>query len=199
MRFSFSVLLLGASLLMAGTAAAQAPKTTEPESKLGLLKSRVSYNLDAGMQFAGRYGTMSYISPTATYQVSNRFRIFAGTTLLRTQSYLRNSYASAADQPITPSFSVANNMLVQAGGTYLVNPRLALTGMAWKDLSNQPFAPRVNPYAGFGSMGSGVNIRADYQLTENISVSGGVRVSQGASPGYGYGGMYGSPMMPFGY
>ncbi|OUJ72524.1 hypothetical protein BXP70_18375 [Hymenobacter crusticola] len=151
------------------------------------------------MQFAGRYGTMSYISPTATYQVSNRFRVFAGTTFLRTQSYLGNRYTSETNQPLTPNFNTANNVLVQAGGTYLVSPRLALTGMAWKDLSTQPFAPRVNPYAGFGSMGSGVNIRADYQLTENISVSGGVRVSQGASPGYGYGGMYGSPMMPYGY
>ena len=197
MRLSFSVLLLGASLFWAGNAAAQAPQADEPT--LGLLKPRVSYHLDAGMQFAGRYGLLSYVSPTASYQVSNRFSVFTGATFLRTQSYLGSPYTTTTDRPLAPNFGAANHVIVRAGGTYLVSPRLALTGMAWKDLSNQPYMPRVNPYAGFGNMGSGVNIRADYQLTENISVSGGVRVSQGAGPGYGYGGMYGSPMMPFGY
>ena len=196
MRLSSFVLALGASLLVAGTAAAQAPQTAAAPTP-GLLGPRVSYHLDAGMQFAGHYGSSSYLSPTATYQLSNRFRLFTGLTYLRTQSNFGYAYNPSTDKPLAPSFNATNHLLLQAGGTYLVSPRLALTGSAWKDLSQQPYTPRVNPYAGFGNLGSGVNIRADYQLTENISVSGGVRVTQGAAPSYG--GMYGSPMMPLGY
>lgn len=195
MRVLSSIVLFGASLFLVGTAAAQAPTVTAAPMP-GLLGPRVSYHLDAGMQFAGRYGSASYVSPTATYQLSNRFRLFTGLTFLRTQSNLAYPYGYGADRPMAPNFAVNNHLIVQGGGTYLVSPRLALTGMAWKDLSNQPYMPRVNPYAGFGNMGSGVNIRADYQLTENISVSGGMRVTQGAAPGYG---MYGSPMSPLGY
>ena len=180
---------------MAGTAAAQAPQAApEAAPNLGLRAPRVSYHLDAGMQFAGRYGSASYLSPTATYQLTNRLRLFTGLTFLRTQSTF--GYGSTGDNQLFPGSNVNNHLLVQAGGTYAVSPRLALTGSAWKDLSQRPYAPMVNPYAGFTNMGSGVNIRADYQLTENISVSGGVRVTQGAGPGYG---PYGSPMMPLGY
>ncbi|WP_188815205.1 hypothetical protein [Hymenobacter cavernae] len=187
-----------ASLLVVNLALAQGPATSTLAAPTpGLLGPRVSYHLDAGMQFAGRYGSASYLSPTATYQVSNRFRLFTGLTYVRTQSSFGYAYNPSTDKPLSPSFNATNHLLIQAGGTYLVSPRLALTGSAWKDLSQQPYTPRVNPYAGFGNLGSGVNIRADYQLTENISVSGGVRVTQGATPGYG--GLYGSPMMPLGY
>jgi len=184
------------SLLLANLALAQAPVTSMAPSP-GLLGPRVSYHLDAGMQFAGRYGSASYLSPTATYQLSNRFSLFTGVTFLRTQSNLGYAYGYSAERPVAPNLNTNNHLILQAGGTYLVSPRLALTGSAWKDLSKQPYMPTVNPYAGFTNMGSGVNIRADYQLTEHLSVSGGVRVTQGAP---GSGGMYGSPMlMPMGY
>ena len=185
---------------MAGTAVAQAPQdATEAAPSPGLLGPRVSYHLDAGMQFAGRYGSASYLSPTATYQLTNRLRLFTGLTFLRTQSNF--GYGYTGDKQLFPNSNINNHLLMQAGGTYAVSPRLALTGSAWKDLSQRPYMPTVNPYAGFTNMGSGVNIRADYQITENFSVSGGVRVTQGAAPGYGsYGSpMMGSPMMPLGY
>ncbi|UOQ76315.1 hypothetical protein MUN84_17325 [Hymenobacter sp. 5516J-16] len=92
-----------------------------------------------------------------------------------------------------------NRYLLQGGGQYALSPRLLLTGSAWKDLTPTAGAP-VNPYAGFGgNLGSGVNLRADYHITENFSVSGGVRVSNGAStyPG-AYSPLYNSGA-PFGF
>ncbi|RAK69456.1 hypothetical protein DLM85_00890 [Hymenobacter edaphi] len=89
--------------------------------------------------------------------------------------------------PRPGTWTGTNHYLIQGGGTYALSPRLFLTGSAWKDLTPATPGALVNPYAGFGgNLGQGVNLRADYHITENFSVSGGVRVSQGATaPGLG--------------
>ncbi|UYZ60738.1 hypothetical protein [Hymenobacter latericus] len=193
MKFRFFV-ALGALLLSAGAIMAQ---DVQEAPSLGLRTPLVSYNLQAGASFAGRYGSATYLSPQANFQVSNRLTLFAGGTFMRFMP-------GAAHYPATteggaPRASLrngTNRYLLYGGGTYALSPRLALTGSAWKDLT--PGLPNlgaaVNPYSGFGNLGQGVNLRADYKLTENISVSGGVRVVQGASSAPGLNPMLYSPV-----
>ncbi|WP_400191445.1 hypothetical protein [Hymenobacter sp. B81] len=174
-------LLPALGLLLAVPALAQ----TDDESAarpLGLGAARWSYSLNAGATFAGRYGSASYLSPQATYQLSNRLQLFGGLTYLRAMPGAAFYPAPENGAPAAGRLG-SNHYLLQGGGTYALSPRLALTGSAWKDFSPRP-APgtRVNPYAGFGNLGSGVNLRADYQITERFSVSGGLRFSQGAAP-----------------
>ncbi|QIL78093.1 hypothetical protein G7064_17140 [Hymenobacter sp. HDW8] len=156
-----------------------------------MLRSRVSYNLSAGATFAGRFGSATYLSPTASYQVNNRLRLFTGLTYLRVLP--GSVYARSSDNLLATTPMVTNHYLVQAGAEYALSPRVSLTGTAWRDFSNLPPAPGIRGFSG-GNMGSGFNMRADYKITENISVSGGVRYSTGATPGLGMG-----PGYPYGW
>lgn len=174
-----AVLLLSASAALAQTA--PAPEAPTP----GLRPARMSYSLNAGATFAGRYGSATYLSPQANYQLTNRLQLFGGLTYMRTLPGA--AYFPAAENGLRPNaWAGTNHLLVHGGGTYALSPRLSLTGSAWKDLTPTMPGTLVNPYAGFGgNLGQGVNLRADYHITEHFSVSGGVRVSQGATaPGY---------------
>ena len=179
------VYLLPAALLL--SFAAQAQEAAPAAPKPGL---KPSYSLQAGATFAGRYGSASCLSPTVSLPLSKRFSVFGGVTYLRTTpgAAFAPSVAEGAGRPLMPG---TNHYLIQGGGQYALSDRLSLTGSAWKDLTPAgQFG--VNPYAGFGgNLGQGVNLRADYHITENFSVSGGVRVSNGAT--IAPGGYYGSP------
>ncbi|OON67147.1 hypothetical protein B0919_19995 [Hymenobacter sp. CRA2] len=145
--------------------------------------SPLTYSLNAGAVFAGRFGSATYLSPRVNYQLTNRLQLFGGLTYLR--SMPGAAYLPASELGTKANaWAGTNHYLLQGGGTYALSPRLSLTGSAWKDFS--PAGPAVNPYAGFGgNLGQGVNLRADYHITEHFSVSGGVRVSQGSTaPGY---------------
>jgi hypothetical protein len=198
-----SIVLLGLLLAGAAASAQNMPYLAAgtPAPGLGTLGQRTSFNLNAGAMFAGRYGSASYLSPTMAYQVTRRFSVFGGATLLRTTPGVAygNAYSGTdvAYGTSRPGYFGMNRMLIQGGGQYAVSPRLTLTGSAWKDLT--PAGYNVNPYAGFGgNLGSGVNLRADYHITENFSVSGGLRMSNGTQAYPGYSPLY-SPGMPFGY
>ena len=167
---------LGAGLLLAGSAAAQTSLSSpEPAPRLGL---QPSYSLSAGAVFAGRLGTASYLSPSVLLPLTRRFSVFGGLTYLRTMLGTAFGPALPTDQlPAAPT--AFNRYLLYAGGQYAVSPRLLLSGTTWKDLTPTSML-RVNPYAGFNNnLGSGMSLRADYHITENFSVSGGVRVSNG--------------------
>lgn len=184
----FAIALLSTGPLLAQTPVV-IPVAAEVEAPLlGLQAKRTAYQLNIGTTFAGGLGSAMHISPRVTHQLGKRFYVFGGMTYMRT--FLNPAYvAPQEDTPVNNRFAINNQYLIYGGGTYLVSPRLALTGTAWKDMS-----PTVNPYAGFGSMGQGMSMRADYRLTENLTVSGGVRVANGV----GYAPLYG-PGTYFGY
>ena len=195
MLSKLSVLFVGACLSLTGSVLAQTPTEVETASPTpSLLRSRVSYNLSAGATFAGRFGSATYLSPTASYQLTNRLRLFTGLTYMR--AFPGAFYPRTSDSPSTTAPLATNHYLVQAGAEYALSPRVSLTGTAWRDFSNLPPAPGINGFSGFGggNLGSGVNLRADYHITENLSVSGGVRYSTGATPGLGLG-----PGYPYGW
>lgn len=192
---NISALLAGACLFLTGGALAQTPTDAETGPPVpSLLRSRVSYNLSAGAMFAGRLGSATYLSPTMSYQATNRLRLFAGLTYVRSLPgvYYSPTVITDGGGPITSAPMATNHYLVQAGAEYMLSPRVSLTGTAWRDFSNLPPAPGIRGFSG-GNMGSGVNVRADYHITENFSVSGGIRYSTGAAPGYGLGMGPGSP------
>lgn len=181
----------------AGAAAAQtttlptAPMPTGAAPKLGIVGPRASYSVNAGFVTAGRFGSASYLTPLASYQLTKRFSVFAGLTYMH---IVPGIGALTPEGTRTVGLAGMNRYVVQGGGAYALSPRVTLVGSAWKDLTPNTFGNGVNPYAGFSNMGSGVNMRADFKITEHMTVSGGVRVSNGVAPGY-------SPYSigPFGY
>ncbi|PJJ59186.1 hypothetical protein [Hymenobacter chitinivorans] len=186
--------LLGVS---AGAARAQtttlptAPVPADAAPKLGLVGPRASYSMSAGFVTAGRFGSASYLTPLASYQLTKRFSVFAGLTYMH---IVPGIGATTPEGARTIGLSGLNRYLIQGGGAYALSPRVTLVGSAWKDLTPNTFGNGVNPYAGFSNQGSGVNMRADFKITEHMTISGGVRVSNGVAPGY-------SPysLGPFGY
>ncbi|GAA4017619.1 hypothetical protein GCM10022408_34050 [Hymenobacter fastidiosus] len=183
--------------LLSAAASAQTtalPTTAPPVGAApgpGLAAPRVSYSLSAGFVTAGRFGSASYLTPLASYQLTRRFSVFAGLTYMHIVPGIGMLTPEAGR---TLGTTGLNRYVVQAGGAYALSPRVALVGSAWKDLTPAGFGGAVSPYAGFGNQGSGVNMRADFKVSEHMTLSGGVRVSNGAAPGY-------SPFSigPFGY
>ncbi|TGE29633.1 hypothetical protein [Hymenobacter metallicola] len=177
-------LLLGVSASAARaqtTALPTAPVPADTAPKLGLVGPRTSYSMSAGFITAGRFGSASYLTPLASYQLTNRFSVFAGLTYMH---IVPGIGATTPEGARTLGGAGLNRYIVQGGGAYALSPRVTLVGSAWKDLTPTTFGSGVNPYAGFTNLGSGVNMRADFKLTEHMTVSGGVRVSNGAAPGY---------------
>ncbi len=191
-RFMIRLSVFLVSLLLAGSAVAQTTPmanvgvATSSPTLPGVLGPRQSFRVNAGFMTAGRWGSASYVSPEAAYKLSNRLTVFTGLTYMRLTPGIANR---PVGDGVPRAWNGTNRYLVQAGAQYLVSPRLALTGTAWKDLSGAvPRGLVVNPYAGFGgNMGSGMSLRADYMITENLTISGGIRTSNGqpaAYPGY---------------
>lgn len=174
-----------ACLLPAGTAAAQSVAPLAALSappRLGVAGPRHSMQLSAGVISAGQLGSASYVGPQLSYRLTPRLTVFGGATYLRVVPNWASGYAYADGQP--RPWNGINRLLMQGGAQYAVSPRLALTATAWKDLSGQvPGGSMLSPYAGFGGRRSGMGLRADYLITKNFSISGGLRMSNSAFPG----------------
>lgn len=151
--------------------------------------SRFSYGLSLGSSFGTGFGA-TYVEPSVRYQVNDRFKVFGSLTYLNMmpQQYLVNS---AEGGGILRHTSGSNHYIANAGVDYLASDRLILSGSVWRDFSNVPAQSRL--YNGlFQPLRSGADFRATYKITENISVSGGVRYSNGGAPmGIGPGPYYG--------
>lgn len=183
LRFSAAAALL----LFAGPAFAQNTASLAATAGLGapllpgLREPRQNVQLSAGLLTAGRLGTASWLRPIASYRLTPRLKVFGGFTYLRTTpgpAY----YPSATPDNQPRPWTGYNQFLWQGGAQYAVSPRLALTGTAWQEIPGG--RPRISPYAGFGRQGSGMSLRADYLITENFSVSGGLRMSNGQGPAF---------------
>ncbi len=175
-----------------------APEVMKPAAKPSFAGPRLSYGLNAGTSISNM-GSASYLEPSVRYQVTNRFRGFASFSYM---AVMPQSYKTTTPEggTIMRRTGASSHYIVSAGGEYLLSDRLILSGRVWKDLSQAPGQnPMYNRYNGFMNPGrQGADFRATYKITEHLSVTGGVRYTDGASPFYNpYGPGYGNS--PFGY
>lgn len=192
-------LLLGTEDLSAQTLA---DKTSSVDS-LQLLEKpvpRVSYGLTAGA-FGGTLGYGSYLEPRINYQLTPRFLVFG--SLMAVQHWGSTSFNSHFQgEGVSNQFSSAPNrqFLFHVGGAYAMTDKLTLSGSVWKDLSSNgaPLRALSSPYSLYRYPQQGYNFQAHYKVSENVTISGGVRSGNGYSQG-----MYGNPMggyySPWGY
>lgn len=206
-----ALLLSGSAIAQSGTkqqidstpAVATTPTAPAAEEAVPsiLIKPRLSYNLEVGAMYNTQFGGSTYIQPTARYQISNRFRAHASFTFMNTmpQDY---TVASPEGGTIVRRSSGQQHYIVSVGGDYLVNERLMLSGNIWRDFSN--LSSQTSLYNSFYSPGRmGADLSASYKVTKNITISGAIRYSDGASPysspfyNSGFGNSFSSG--PFGY
>lgn len=142
---------------------------------------RLSYSLSTGMSFSNGFGSSQFVTPSVRYQVSNRFRVNAGLTYMHVSPY--NVPAMTGEgTTIMYRNSGGSHYIASAGVEYLASERLILSGNIWKDFSNLPPMQQFS-YGGLHSPGRmGADFQATYKITDNLSVSGGLRYTNGASP-----------------
>lgn len=155
-------------------------QNTSEETPSILMKPRLSYNLNVGAMYNSHFGASSYIQPTARYQISDRFRAHASFMFVNTMPH---DYTAATPEggTVVRRSNGQQHYIASVGGDYLVNERLILSGNIWKDFSNMPSQP--NHYNSFYSPGRmGADFSASYKVTNNFTITGGVRYSDGSSP-----------------
>ncbi|MCJ8165375.1 hypothetical protein MKJ04_11025 [Pontibacter sp. E15-1] len=173
----------------ASRVAAQAAEADTKE-KPAWTGPRLSYSLATGMSFSSGYGSSQFITPSVRYQVSSRFRVTAGLTYQNFSAYTTNATTPEGTTVLYRNGG-GSQYLASVGVDYLATDRLILSGNIWRDFSNMP-AQSLH-YNGLYSPGRmGADLRATYKITDNLSVTGGLRYTNGASP-------YGNPYYNSGF
>lgn len=188
----------GAAGELTSTPPALAPSTNittqTPASEITTIKTprKISYGLSAGTQFSRLFGTAAFLEPSVLFPVTKRFSGFASVNMITT--FGANPYLFGNDS-FTSNYTPIRNQrfILNAGGNYMVNDRLNLTGSVWRDFSKNPMPAPLNLYMPGGT--NGMSLRANYKVTENFSVSGGIRYSNG-NP---YNSMWYNPGSAWGY
>lgn len=140
---------------------------------------KLSYNLSMGASFSNGFGNATYVEPSVRYQVNNRFRVNASLTYMNVSNY-NTSVTSPEGTTVLYRNNGGSHYLASVGVDYLASDRLILSGNIWKDFSNMP--TQNLGYNLYSPGRFGADFRATYKITENFSVTGGVRYSEGASP-----------------
>ncbi|QMU27524.1 hypothetical protein [Adhaeribacter radiodurans] len=169
---------------------ADSVKTTQVSSVKPV--RRVSYSMSAGAQFAPGWGSATYLEPSVMVPITKRFSGFASLNMIST---FGNNYNWFGRENAGANYTPLQNrhFILHAGGNYLVNDRLRLTGSVWRDLSKNPMPAPVNLLMPGGS--NGMQFRAHYKVSDNFSVSGGLRYSNGNA----YQNSWYNPTSPYGY
>lgn len=164
------------------------PALSEPETKPQTATEKVTpapaafvrkphFSLSMGSQFS-RFGQAAYLQPTVSYPLTRRFQAFASLQFINT---FGSGFYPAGYEAGAPGFGSRSQQsyVVMAGGSYMVNEKLNITGSLWRDFAmTSGMAPqRLNPFSPAGSQG--MMLRAHYKITENLTVSGGVRYGNG--------------------
>ncbi|WP_207432635.1 hypothetical protein [Sabulibacter ruber] len=150
---------------------------------------RVSYGLNAGASFSN-FGSVSFVEPRLQYRVTPRFHVFSSLTMLQTWGGPTFRTTTGEGTSTLMTAAPSRQYLLHVGGSYAMSERLLLSGSVWKDLN--PSATNrwnSNPFL-YGRMpNQGFQFNAQYQVTPNVTISGGVRYSNGGNSnlwGYGY-------------
>lgn len=192
-RWLMCLLLIAASF--SGQAQSVATSAVDSLELQKVAPPRISYGLTAGA-FGGTLGYGSYLEPRINYQVSPRFQVFS--SLMAVQHWGSRTFNTTyKGEGLSNQFSTNPNrqFLLHVGGAYAMTDKLTLSGSVWKDLGPNatPFRTLSSPYGLYRSPQQGYNFQAHYKISDNVTISGGVRSGNGYSQG-----LYGDPMGGFG-
>ncbi|WP_192823428.1 hypothetical protein [Rufibacter sp. LB8] len=189
------------------TAGVQAQTVSSDSTKLPeVFVPRINYSFSAGASFSS-FGSATFVEPSVRYHVTPRFSVFSSLTMVQHwgNATFRGPVTEGGAAPTLLANSNANRQfLLHVGGSYAMTERLLLSGSVWKDL-NPMVTSRMygNPYTYGRLPKEGFQFNAQYKVSDNVTISGGVRYSNGGSywntpgafnsgfSGYSGAGMYG--------
>ena len=149
---------------------------------------KVFYNLSVGAGFSN-FGNYTYITPSVFYRLNPKWSVFTSLT------YLNGNFSYFGGDNRQPM--ATKNYLLHAGAAYDVNDKLRLSGSVWRDFSG--VTTQFNNSGLRQPAIYGTEFHARYKITDHLSVSGGIRTSNGSfySP-YNYNSYYSpSPFLGF--
>ncbi len=146
---------------------------------------KLNVHFSVGSQFSSYtgygYGLSTFVSPSLTYDVSKRFRIRGGLSLITTNYYGIQSFLS--EQGNSKSQLNYTSAFLYVSGTYLLNKNLTLSGMAFKEfpLAGDPLP--FSPYQSYSKEGAqGIRMDVNYKIGENFQIQAGFGYSKGINP-----------------
>jgi len=170
----------GGELVSTPPALTQTATTTEIAPDAGTTtfqpSRKIQYGLSAGTQFSRLYGTATFLEPSILFPVTKRFSAYASLNMITTFGGGPNLFNPEMNSTTYTPFR-NQHYILNAGGNYMVNERLNLTGSVWRDFSNNPMPTSLNMLTPGGT--NGLLLRANYHVTKNLSISGGFRYSNG--------------------
>ena len=138
-------------------------------------RRRFDTDLTIGTGFAfsphNFFGPTYYIAPGFSYTVTPRFILSGGVGAEFGRFYPLYEGGNQEDQilPMTRAF-------LYARGTYLLSPRLSISGVAYKVINDVPRLTRYNPAVNYNSQGIGMGF--NYKITESFSVGFEMQIQQ---------------------
>jgi hypothetical protein len=155
-----------------------AQQWVRPESNFTAPASRFNYRLSAGtMMWGGAHrGMATYMAPEVGYRVSNRFTLSTGVMMFNSTMPLM--YAGDRSAPGMRT----NSAIMYASGSYMLNDRVILSGMAFQDMNS--LAGRGNPSVNPQAQIRGMAVSAEYKISEHFSIGAGFSTRTGGMSPY---------------
>jgi long-subunit fatty acid transport protein len=156
-------------------------------SNLNTKKLQTNFTIGSSFTTTSGYGSglTNFISPTLSYRVNPRLSFRAGITISNT--FLFDYQPWFSNETFTPYDANFTQALVFVEGSYLVTPKLRLTGGAFKLFTIDDNSPSFNPYTTNEPYGFYLN--ADYEIKEGMHFQAGFSYTKGINP-YRYSPLY---------
>lgn len=146
---------------------------------------KFDYGLTLGSEFTSisgfGSGLSTYVTPRISYNVSKRFSIGGGLSIIQTNYFGAKSYFQNEQN----SFSNGNytSAVLFVSGQYLVNDRLTIYGSAFKQFPITQDPLPYNPFNPVSKNGAqGINFNVSYRVGKNVIIQGSFRYSEGMNP-----------------
>ncbi len=156
----------------------------------------ITMNMEAGFQSSPFFKEGTYfqrLNPEISYILSKDFTAFAGVQQTWIQNL--NQFQLNHDGKIAITQTNATHMLFYAGGSYQLNPKVRLIGLAWKQTDQQSIIQRKTAVPNFNAQG--FQIYMNYQISDNVQINASFNYSQGNPGNYRYN-EFQNPFSPIG-
>lgn len=146
------------------------------------LSTSLNLGFGLGTQFSGNTMTYQQINPTINYHFDKRFSIFGGVAYTSFQNY-DTYYINSSENRFESQSSNFNLGKIFVGGSYMVNPKLRLDGMIWKQQTmNTDSKVLQNKLPDFDA--HGLNLRLNYQVSDKVQINAEFSYTKGNDPFY---------------
>jgi hypothetical protein len=153
------------------------------------------HQLHVGVQVGTQFTTTSgygsgfstFLSPTLSYRVSNRFSLSGGISVVNTTLYGVKPFYSFAEEKPMPGFSGnITQTTLWVSGQYLLSDRVTLTGTIFKTVDILGQKPGNYPFYNNNPQGGYLNV--GYKVSDHMQIQAGFGYTKGS---------YGSPYNPY--